>query len=64
MKTVSITGSNGFVGTNLKHFFESLGFKVVGIKREELKDINKLSKIIEDSEIVINLAGANIINRW
>ncbi|RXJ69788.1 TIGR01777 family protein [Halarcobacter ebronensis] len=64
MKTVSIAGSNGFVGTKLKHFFESLGFKVVGIKREELKDINKLSKIIEDSEIVINLAGANIINRW
>ena len=64
MKTVSITGSSGFVGSSLEFFFKSKGFSVIGIKRDELKDINKLTKIVESSDIVINLAGANIINRW
>lgn len=64
MKTVSITGSSGFVGTSLKIFFEQISFKVIGIKRDELKDSKKLTSIMENSNIVINLAGANIINRW
>ncbi|WP_072682756.1 TIGR01777 family oxidoreductase [Arcobacter sp. LA11] len=64
MKVVSITGSSGFVGTNLKNLFESIGFKVIGISRSDLKDMQKLTSIISSSDIVINLAGANIINRW
>lgn len=64
MKTIAITGSTGFVGTNLRKKFEKKGFNVLGIKRDELKDINKLVSILSKSEIVINLAGANIINRW
>ncbi len=64
MKTVAITGSSGFVGTNLKSFFELKGFKVIAIKREELKNIDKLCQIIEEATIIINLAGANIVNRW
>ena len=64
MKIVAITGSSGFVGTNLRIFFESKGFKVISIKREELKNIDKLCQIIEEANILINLAGANIINRW
>ena len=64
MKTLAITGASGFVGTNLKKLFEAKGFKVISIKREELKDTKKLKAIINKSNIVINLAGANIINRW
>ena len=64
MKTLAITGSSGFVGTNLKKHFMKNGFNVIGIKREELKDDENLVNIIESSDIVINLAGANIINRW
>ena len=64
MKTVAIAGSSGFVGTNLKRVFEAKGFKVLGIKREELKDNKKLISIIEEANILINLSGANIINRW
>ena len=64
MKTLAITGSSGFVGTSLKNFFEKKGFNVIGIKREELKNEKKLLDIIQSSDIVINLAGANIINRW
>ncbi len=64
MKTIAITGSTGFVGTNIKNEFEKKGFSVIGIKRDELKDSGKLISIVEKSDIVINLAGANIINRW
>lgn len=64
MKTVTIAGSNGFVGTNLRKVFESKGFTVIGIKRKDLKDIQKLTSIIEKTDLLINLSGANIINRW
>lgn len=64
MKTLAITGSSGFVGTNLKKKFKNKGFKVIGIKRDDLKNIEKLTKIVEKSDIIINLAGANIIGRW
>jgi len=64
MKTLAITGSSGFVGTNIRSYFEKIGFSVIGIKREELKDDKKLLNIIESSDVIVNLAGANIINRW
>ncbi len=64
MKTIAITGSSGFVGTNLIPIFESKGFQIIRIRRDDLKDINKLTNIIEKSDLLINLAGANIINRW
>lgn len=64
MKTIAITGSNGFVGTNLKKRMTKRGYKVVGISREEISNQDKLIKIIEDSDYIVNLAGANIVNRW
>jgi len=64
MKTIAITGSSGFVGQNLKKFFEDKKCEVISIKREYLKDDNKLLDIVSRSDVIINLAGANIINRW
>lgn len=64
MKTIAITGSSGFVGTSIKNFFSEKDFEVISIKREVLKDEKKLIEIVEKAHIIINLAGANIINRW
>ena len=64
MKKVAITGASGFVGQNLIRMFTSNGFEVVAIKRAELKDDNKLISILNNCEVVVNLAGANIIARW
>lgn len=64
MKTIAITGSSGFVGQNLIKFFTEKNYKVIPIKRDYLKDETKLLEIVSKSDIVINLAGANIINRW
>jgi hypothetical protein len=64
MKTIAISGSNGFVGTNLFSHFENLGFEVIKISRDDLSSPESLNDKINQADIVINLAGANIINRW
>lgn len=64
MKTIAITGASGFVGTSLKNFFGNLGYNVVSIKREFLNNKQELENIVSSSDFIINLAGANIINRW
>ncbi len=64
MKTIAITGANGFVGTNLSVFFEDLGYKILKISRSDVNEPKRLENKINQANIVINLAGANIINRW
>lgn len=64
MKTIAITGASGFVGTSLKKYFSALGYKIISISRDVLNDNKKLEKTLNQTDIVINLAGANIINRW
>ncbi|RXK03502.1 TIGR01777 family oxidoreductase [Halarcobacter bivalviorum] len=64
MKTIAITGSGGFVGTNIKNFFSKKDFEIISIRREDIKNSSKLKEIMNKADIVINLAGANIINRW
>jgi len=64
MKKIAITGASGFVGTNLINHFKAQGYEVSAIKRDQLKSIDTLKEIVDGCELVINLAGANIINRW
>lgn len=64
MKTISISGASGFVGQNIKKFFEAKGYEVICIKRDELKDIETLTFIIGKTDFLVNLSGANIIGRW
>ena len=64
MSTVSITGASGFVGTTLCLMFEKLGYKVLKISRADLDNPMLLENRIGQSQVVINLAGANIIHKW
>ena len=64
MKTIAITGASGFVGTNLKNFFSTLGYKVININRDSFNNKEELKSIVEEAQIFINLAGANIIGKW
>ncbi|MFA6739855.1 MAG: TIGR01777 family oxidoreductase [Arcobacteraceae bacterium] len=64
MRTIAITGASGFVGTSLTKYFSDLGYKIIPISREILNDKQKLEDTLNSTQIVINLAGANIINRW
>lgn len=64
MKTIAITGASGFVGSSLNKYFSNLNYKVISISRDILNNQEKLNEVISSSDIIINLAGANIINRW
>lgn len=64
MKTIAITGASGFVGTNLTKYFRNLNYKIIPISRDILNDESKLKSVLEESDVIINLAGANIIGRW
>lgn len=64
MKHIVIAGGSGFVGQNLKTFFTKLDYKVSAISRDVLNDKDKLQELLASSDVVINLSGANIINRW
>ncbi|QKF73124.1 NAD-dependent epimerase/dehydratase (DUF1731 domain) [Aliarcobacter faecis] len=64
MKTIVISGASGFVGQSLVEFFSKQNYKVVQIKREILNKPSKLDEQIQSCDVLINLSGANIINRW
>lgn len=64
MKTIVIAGASGFVGTHLTQLFKKEGYEVMALRRKDLKDIEQLSNQLEGIEALINLAGANIIQRW
>lgn len=64
MKTIAISGASGFVGSSLTKFFSNLGYKIIPLSREILNNKNLLEESLSSCDIVINLAGANIINRW
>ena len=65
MKKIAIIGANGFIGGNMQSFFKAEGFDVLPLGKEDTKkDIAEITKVLEDVDIIINLAGAPIIHRW
>lgn len=63
MKIV-ICGMSGFVGSALKSHFEERGDEVLGLSIRSSTPIEKTAEALEDTDVVINLAGANILGRW
>jgi uncharacterized protein (TIGR01777 family) len=60
----AITGITGFVGNRLKEHLESLKWIIVPLRREDIaKESNELSMLIDGCDVIINLAGAPILNR-
>jgi len=64
MKTIAISGASGFVGTHLTQLFKKEGYEVIALRRSDLKNSEALTEKLEGVEALINLAGANIIQRW
>jgi uncharacterized protein (TIGR01777 family) len=61
---IAIAGSNGFIGSLLTTYFTEIKYNVKTIKRTDYQDRTKLLTLLSQSDVVINLAGANISNRW
>ncbi|HEB02009.1 MAG TPA: TIGR01777 family protein [Nitrospirae bacterium] len=61
---VAISGASGFVGTHLSEGFKSRGWEPHGLSRKLYTHPNTLKSVLEGTDSVVNLAGANIIHRW
>lgn len=63
---IAISGSSGFIGRHLTNFFTVRGDEVVSLKRSlfERPDTEPLRDVLTDCEVVINLAGAPVNQRW
>lgn len=67
-KKVVLAGGTGFIGKYLKERFENLGYKVIIISRQidsiQWKDTTAIIEAIDNSEILINLAGKSVDCRY
>jgi uncharacterized protein (TIGR01777 family) len=61
---IAISGSSGYIAQNLIPLLEASNHTVISIKRSELGVTDQLTKILSDTDVVINLAGAPILQRW
>jgi uncharacterized protein (TIGR01777 family) len=61
---VAITGMSGYVGQAMRRFFEARGDEVVGISLRSSTQTEALTEQLDGCDVVINLAGANILTRW
>jgi len=65
MNLIAITGASGFVGTNLTKAFEAKGWKVETLGRDDFRSgPESLARKLEGMDVIVNLAGAPVINRW
>ena len=63
---IAISGSSGFIGKHLVHFFEEKGYAVVSLTHSMFShtDSMLLNNALQGCDVVINLAGAPINQRW
>jgi hypothetical protein len=62
---IRITGISGYLGNNIAEELTNRGHEVLGIERRLIYgSLTTLSKEIEGTDVIINLAGAPILQRW
>jgi len=61
---IAVSGANGYIAKNLVRELKAANHKIVPIERSTLYNVKKLSEILSDVDVVINLAGAPILQRW
>lgn len=63
MKIV-VCGMSGFVGNALHDFLSARHHEVVSLSIRSNSSVESIVQVLEDSDVLINLAGANILGRW
>ena len=62
---IAISGSTGFIGKQLSDLLLRSGHELIVISRTDLSaGIDHLAKVIKSSNVIINLAGAPVLQRW
>ena len=62
---IAISGSTGFIGKQLSDYLLRSGNELIAISRHDFSDgSNKMAKLINSVDVVINLAGAPVLTRW
>ena len=62
---ILMSGATGFVGTNLTRAFQGRGWEVLPLGRDDFKlDRDSFAEKCRGADVVINLAGAPIAERW
>jgi uncharacterized protein (TIGR01777 family) len=62
---IAISGSTGFIGKLLSDFFLQSGNELIMISRLDFAGgSNQLAKVIKSADVILNLAGASVLQRW
>ena len=63
---IGMTGASGFIGNHLTEYMTRLNHQIVPIGRRLLREesFQQLVETVEDCDVLINLAGATINQRW
>jgi uncharacterized protein (TIGR01777 family) len=61
---IAVAGASGYIARNLISELEADHHTIIPIKRRLLYSPEKLSILLSDTDVVINLAGAPILQRW
>lgn len=62
---IAISGASGFVGSNLSNRFQENNWELVALDRKDFTlTPDELAKRLQGVDVVVNLAGAPVINRW
>ncbi len=61
---IAMSGASGFVGGHLTKAFREKGWQVTPLARDDFRGGEILLRKIEAADVVVNLAGASISQRW
>jgi uncharacterized protein len=62
---IAITGSSGYIGQKLIIKLQNEGFECIRVKREFWNGrVERISELLANTDVVINLAGAPVLKRW
>ncbi len=62
---IAISGSTGFIGKQLSDYLLRSGNELIVISRGDFSGgCNQLAKVIKSADVIINLAGAPVLQRW
>lgn len=62
---VLVTGLGGFIGQHVKSVFEGEGHRIYTVPREvSLPGGKTLQEATEGADVIVNLAGENLMDSW